>query len=74
MLTKTTWSTNFLFQICMELKRGGHLCGWSENAEDIFVCFRENTVRAKEIVLWRNKDVLLNVELFPARTWTFAFP
>jgi len=27
-----------------------------------------------EVVLWRNKDVLLNVELFHARTWAFAFP
>ena len=42
--------------------------------EDIFVVFRENTVEAMEIVLWRNKDVLLDVELFHARTWAFAFP
>jgi len=27
-----------------------------------------------KIVLWRNKDVLLDVELFHSRTWTFAFP
>ena len=47
----------------MEQKRGWHLCSWSENAEDIFVVFRENAVNAKEIVLWRNKDVLLGVEL-----------
>jgi len=45
----------------------------SENAEDIFVVFRENTVKAMEIVLWRNKDVLLDEELFRAWTWAFAF-
>ena len=53
MLTKTTHSSNFLFQICME---------W--NAEDIFEVFRENAVRAKEIALWRYKDVVLDVKLF----------
>ena len=26
------------------------------------------------VVLWRNKDVLLDVELFQARTSAFAFP
>jgi len=57
----------------MEWKRGWHLCSLSENAEDIFVVFRENTVKAMEIVLWRNKDVLLDVELFRAWTWAFAF-
>ena len=29
--------------------------------EDIFVVFGENTVKAMEIVLWRNKNVLLDV-------------
>jgi len=29
MLTKTTDSSNFLFQICMQLKRTGHLCSFS---------------------------------------------
>ena len=47
---------------------------WSENANDNFVVFCENTAKAMEIVLWRNKDVLLDVELFHARTWAFAFP
>ena len=42
--------------------------------EDIFAVIRENTVKAMEIVLWHNKDVLLDVELFHARTWAFAFP
>jgi len=54
--------------------RGLYRCSWGENAENIFVVFRENTVKAKEIVLWRNKDVLLDVELFHARTWAFVFP
>ena len=63
MLTKPTDSATF----CLK-----HV--WSENADDIFVVFREYTVKAKEIVLWRNMDVLLNVELFHARTWAFAFP
>jgi len=27
-----------------------------------------------EFVLWRNTNVLLDVELFHARTWAFAFP
>jgi len=31
-------------------------------------------IRAKEVVLWRNKDVLLDVELFHARTSSFSFP
>jgi len=31
-------------------------------------------IRDKEIVLWRNKDILLDVELFHARTWAFAVP
>jgi len=62
MLTKPTNASNLLFQIL-----------WSENAEDVFVVFRENIVKAMEIVLWRNKDVLLDVELFHARTWAFAF-
>jgi len=30
-------------------------------------------IRAKEVVLRRNKDVLLDVELFHARTSAFAF-
>jgi len=46
MLTKPTDSSNFLFQICMH-----------ENAQDVFAVFCENAARAKEIVLWRNKDV-----------------
>jgi len=29
MLTKPTDSSNFLFQTCMEWKRGWHLCSWS---------------------------------------------
>jgi len=47
---------------------------WSENSEDIFAVFRGNAVRAKEIALWCNKDVLLAVELLHAQTWAFAFP
>jgi len=62
MLTKPTDASNLVFQIL-----------WSENADDIFVVFRENTVKAMEIVLWHNKNVLLDVELFHARTWAFAF-
>jgi len=62
MLTKPTDASNLVFQIL-----------WSENADDIFVVFRENTVKAMEIVLWRNKNVLLDVELFHARTGAFAF-
>ena len=31
-------------------------------------------IRAKGVVLWRNKDVLLDVELFHVRTSAFAFP
>ena len=31
-------------------------------------------IRPKEVVLWHNKDVLLDVELFHARTSAFAFP
>jgi len=53
---------------------------WSENGEDIFVVFRK--IRDKAVVLWHNKDILLDVELartrafalFHARTWAFAFP
>ena len=30
--------------------------------------------RDNEIILWRNKDILLDVELFRGRTWAFAFP
>ena len=63
MLTKTTHSATSRFKYV-----------WSENAEVIFAVFRENAVRAKEIALWRYKDVLSDVELFHARTWAFAFP
>jgi len=63
MLTKITHSATSCFKYV-----------WSENAEDIFAVFRENAVRAKEIALWHCKDVLLDVELFHARTWAFDFP
>jgi len=63
MLTKTTHSATSRFKYV-----------WSENAEVIFAVFRENAVRAKEIALWRYKVLLLDVELFHARTWAFAFP
>jgi len=74
MLTKPTDSSNFLFETSMAWIRGLYRRSWSENTENIFVVFRENTVKAKVIVLWRNKDVLLDVGLFHARTWAFAFP
>ena len=45
MLTKPTDSTSCFKYVC------------SENAQDIFAVFRENAARAKQIVLWRNKDV-----------------
>jgi len=31
-------------------------------------------IRDKEIVLWHNKDILLDVELFRARIWAYGFP
>ena len=52
MLTETTHSATSCFKYV-----------WSENAKDMFADFRENAVRAKEIALWRYKDVLLDVEL-----------
>jgi len=42
MLTKPTDSSNFLFQICMQWKRAGHLCSF------LWKC---------STVLWRNKDI-----------------
>ena len=62
MLTKPTDSATF----CLK-----HV--WSEHADNIFVVFREYTVKAKEIILWRNMDVLLNVELFHARIGLLPF-
>ena len=63
MLTKTTHSSK---QLPVSYMYG------VKNSEEIFVVFRENAVRAKEIALWRYKDVLLDVELLHAQTWVFA--
>jgi len=57
MLTKTTCSSNFLFQICQPGVKTGRTSLW------FFV-----KIRDKETVLWCNKDILLDVELFHART------
>jgi len=63
MLTETTDSSNFLFQICQPGVKMGRTSLY------FFVKKRDN-----EIILWRNKDILLDVELFRGRTWAFAFP
>jgi len=64
MLTKTTGSSNFLFQICQTLVKTGR------TSLSFFV-----KIRDKEIVL-RRKDILLDAELarIPCSDWAFAFP
>jgi len=62
MWAKTTDSSIFLFHICQPGVKT------RRTSLQFFV-----KIRAKEVVLWRNKDVLLDVELFHARTSAFAF-
>jgi len=62
MLIKTTSSNNFLFQICQSGVKTGR-------TSLVFV-----KIRDKEIALWRNYDILLDVELFHAPIWAFGFP
>jgi len=63
MLTKTTDSSNFLCQIGQP--------GVKTRRTSLRFLVK---IRAKEIVLWCNKDIFLDVELFHAWTSAFAFP